>query len=233
MLIAGKKGKMRMNSCLTAIMLIMLLLAGCGTGASSDKVKADEEEVMGEVQELDPTSEETECDWQIIINEQIPWTMGESTLNVTFQFIANKAGGIDPKGSWEGKAVMIIQGDPQDILGGGDVSGKVDGLGKDDKVTFVLDDMDVPLEQAPPEGFIVVKPLIENDYYTAGQYLNLTGASDVDILYDDGLQYQEAKPMTGKKYMHIMVVGLEVTAYLDGVGSYSGTCEGIPVNKVE
>jgi hypothetical protein len=224
------KGNMRKEIVLLVMaMLLVLSLAGCGNQPAEPGTPQDNGE--GVVIEPDPNTKEIECDWQIEINDEIPWQMGTSKFNVKFQFSAQKKGGIDPKGEWNGKAVMILEGDASVVLQSSEVAGTVNGMGKDDNVSFVLDDCSVPVKVEPPPNFPAIAPLTKPDYYTAGQYLNFEAAKDVDILFPDNIHFQDAQAFTGKRYMHLRVEGLTVTAQIEGVGNFKGTCEGIPVGN--
>ena len=220
---------------LAIAVLLGVLFIGCSRMENTledDKTAvAGTRQNKGESESMEPgmNTKVIGCDWHIRIDEQIPWRMGDSEFKATFQFSAQKTGGIDPRGDWNGKAVMILNGDAKVVLQSGEVAGTIDGIGKDDNVSFVLDDCSEPVKVAPPSDFISVVPLTAPDYYTAGQYLNFNAAKDVDILFPDSVRFEDAQPFTGKRYIHIKVIGLAVTAQIEGIGSFTGICEGIPV----
>ncbi len=192
--------------------------------------------VEGKTIEVDPNSEEVECDWYIKIDDETKAQVGPVNFDARLQFSGEKKGGKDPRGTWGAKAVILLKGAPKSI-DSGIVAGSLDGIGKDENVSFELgdDNEPVPLVSPSPDPIPVV-PLVERDYYEASDDLHLTAATTTDILFSDSSgqeRFRDAKSFTGTRKFYIKVHNLTATMVIEGIGTFEGTCEGIPVISVK
>jgi len=218
---------------------LLLLLSGCiqkvpGT-PNTPYDKDASPEVTGNVNL--PDSQLLDCDWTLHVDQTIPVTVDGLTVEYTLVLIAQKAGGTDVNGTYEGAAYIGAKLDISSIsneviaaFGGFDMNVFANNIVFD----VVPYDIEEYSDYGVPQGEIGISPLIEYESMallspemTGGGVLNpsVFGIQGEHMEYHDAASGTQAVPMK----IAIMSGSVSVSVPSFKIGhSFEGTVLGDP-----
>lgn len=216
--------------------LFMFLMSGCVQKLEAGPDNASEVSDISDLPNL-PDDELLDCDWTIYVDQTIPVNTDGMTVEYTLVLIAQKAGGTDVNGTYEGAAYIGCKLDASSlsneviqVFGGFDMNAYANSVSFD----VVPYDINTYTSYQVPEGSVGIPPLVEYESMallspemTGGGVLNpsVFGIQGEHMEYNDTAYGTEA--ITMKVAIQSGKVTVTVPSFNIGY-SFEGTVLGDP-----